>query len=193
MPWEKSFDMTEAVERALQVFWEKSYTGTSISDLTSAIGIKRGSLYNAFEGKQDLFVKSLLKYDREYRSAGLIQLESNYEPRDAICTLFETLVSQSISDGHKKGCFLVNTALELPSHTKEVSAIVRSGFQDIENFFERLIKRGQKKSEIPKSVDPHNTAKALLGLVVAIRVLARGAYGEPELLIIAQQAKRLIS
>jgi TetR/AcrR family transcriptional regulator, transcriptional repressor for nem operon len=193
MPWQKSFNIDEAVELAMQVFWEKSYTGASISDLVNAIGIKRGSLYNAFEGKQDLFVKSLLKYDREHRRAGLIQLESNCEPREAICTLFEAMVSQSISDKDKKGCFLVNTALELPSHTKEVSAIVRAGFQEIENFFERLIKRGQKKSEIPKSIDPNDTAKALLGLVVSIRVLARGAFNETELRIIAQQATRLIS
>jgi len=193
MPWQKSFEITEAVELAMQVFWEKSYKGTSISDLVKATGIKRGSLYNAFESKQNLFVKSLLKYDRGHRRAGLIQLESNYEPREAICTLFEAMVSQSISDKDKKGCFLVNTALELPSHTKEVSAIVRAGFQEIENFFERLIKRGQKKSEIPKSIDPHDTAKALLGLVISIRVLARGAFDETELRIIAQQANRLIS
>ena len=193
MPWQKSFEINEAVEIAMQVFWEKSYRGTSISDLTNAIGIKRGSLYNAFDSKQDLFVKSLLKYDREHRRAGLIQLESNYEPREAICKLFEAIVSQSISDKDKKGCLLVNTALELPFHTKEVSAIVRAGFQDIENFFERLIKRGQNKSEIPLSVDSYETAKTLLSLIVSIRVLARGAFDETELQIIANQATRLIS
>jgi len=193
MPWEKSFETNDAIEIAMEVFWEKSYTGTSISDLTNAIGIKRGSLYNAFRSKQELFVEALLKYDREHRSVGLIQLESNYEPREAICTLFETMVNQSISDKEKKGCFLVNTALELPLHTKEVAAIVRAAFQDIENFFERLIKRGQKQSEIPESVNPTESAKGLLGLVISIRVLARGVFDETELRSIANQANRLIS
>ncbi len=193
MPWEKSFETAEAIDSAMHVFWEKSYIGTSISDLTDAIGIKRGSLYNAFGSKQELFVEALLKYDMEHRRAGLIQLESNYEPRQAIHTLFESLVSQSINDKEKKGCFLVNTALELPSHTKEVAVIVRSGFQDIENFFERLIKLGQKQSEIPESVNPQDTAKALLGFIISIRVLARGAFDENEIRSIASQATRLIS
>lgn len=193
MPWEKSFETAEAIDLAMQVFWKKSYIGTSISDLTEAIGIKRGSLYNAFGSKQELFVEALLKYDTEHRRAGLIQLESNYEPRQAIYTLFESLVSQSINDKDKKGCLLVNTALELPSHTKEVSVIVRAGFQDIENFFERLIKLGQKQSEIPESINAHDTAKALLGFIISIRVLARGALDETEIRSIAHQATRLIS
>lgn len=193
MPWEKSFETAEAIDAAMLVFWKKSYIGTSITDLTEAIGIKRGSLYNAFGSKEELFVEALLKYDAEHRRAGLIQIESNYEPRQAIYTLFESLVSQSINDKDKKGCLLVNTALELATHSKEVSVIVRSGFQDIESFFERLIKLGQKQSEIPESVNPQETAKALLGFIISIRVLSRGAFDEAEIRSIANQGTSLIS
>ncbi len=63
MPWEKSFDEEVAIEKAMLVFWEKGFEPASIADLLEGTGLNRGSLYNAFGGKQQLFVKALLKYD----------------------------------------------------------------------------------------------------------------------------------
>jgi AcrR family transcriptional regulator len=55
----RSFDQTTAVDRAMRVFWERGFEGASLSELTSAMGIKPGSLYVAFGNKQDLFRKAL--------------------------------------------------------------------------------------------------------------------------------------
>jgi TetR/AcrR family transcriptional repressor of nem operon len=57
MPWEKSFNEETALEKAMQVFWEKGFEPASIADLLEGTGLNRGSLYNAFGGKQQLFVK----------------------------------------------------------------------------------------------------------------------------------------
>ena len=54
MPWEKSFEIQDAVDKAMQVFWEKGYVDTSIADLLKATGLKRSSLYNAFGDKRNL-------------------------------------------------------------------------------------------------------------------------------------------
>ncbi len=61
MPWEKSYNEETAVENAMQVFWEKGFEPTSIADLLAGTGLNKGSLYNAFGGKQQLFVKALQK------------------------------------------------------------------------------------------------------------------------------------
>ena len=57
MPWEKSFDEETAVESAMQVFWEKGFEPASIADLLAGTGLNRGSLYNAFGGKQQLLFR----------------------------------------------------------------------------------------------------------------------------------------
>ena len=67
MPWEKSFDEELALEKAMEVFWSRGFDSASIAELIAQTGINRGSLYNAFGGKQPLFVRTLLKYDRERR------------------------------------------------------------------------------------------------------------------------------
>jgi len=193
MPWEKSFDEEIAVGKAMKVFWEKGFEPASIAALIAATGINRGSLYNAFGGKQQLFVKALLKYDRDNRRATLAQLEAQDDPKQAIADLFDAIVTETAADKEKKGCFLINTASELATHDLEVNTIVTNGLREFEAFFRRGIEVAQARHDIPESIAPEATAKALLALVVAIRVLGRGAFSESALKMLADQAKHLIS
>ncbi len=194
MPWKKSFEESDVIDTVMNVFWNKGYEATSISDLTEATGLKRGSLYNAFgDGKQELFFRSLKKYDTEQRSAILLQLESIESPMAAFDTLFDALVQQAMADTEKKGCLLVNTALNITHHDEAVRKLVTKGLDEFASFFERLIKRGQSAGEIPESVQARPTAKTLLTLVVGIRVMSRGVLSRTALRQIAQQAKTLIS
>lgn len=192
MPWEKSFDLEEAIERAQKVFWAKGYEATSITDLTNSMAINKGSLYNAFGSKKELFTRALLAYDRDNRQKGLKQLEALDDPILAITTLFEGLIAESAADTERKGCFLVNTALELPNHADDVREMIGSALGDFEKFFERQITLGQKRGCIPTSVKASETAKSLLSLVVALRVLARGVFDTAGLRAIKNDALRLI-
>ncbi len=193
MPWEKSFDESDVIEQAMQVFWEKGYAATSISDITEATGIKRGSLYNAFDGKDDLFMRGLLKYDIEQRRKLLCELDTIDDPREAISKFFDRVVQHSLIDEEKKGCLLVNTSLEYPQHNAEVQKVVSDAFKEIAAFFEKQIKRGQERGDIPEAVEPRPTAKALIALLVGIRVMGRGTLGKAALQQIAEQSKRLLS
>ncbi len=56
------FDVDEALDRALRVFWRKGYEGASLSDLTKAMRINRPSLYAAFGNKEALFRRALDRY-----------------------------------------------------------------------------------------------------------------------------------
>ncbi len=192
MPWEKSFDEDDAIAKAMKVFWKKGYEPASIADLIAETGITRGSLYNAFGGKEQLFVKALLKYDRENRRAMLAELEAMDDPKRAIATLLDGIVAETLADTEKKGCFIVNTASELATHGEEVNRIVHNGIREFEAFFRRSIEVAQARKDIPESLDAAATAKALLAMVVAIRVLGRGVFDESALNMIADQALRLL-
>ena len=193
MPWEKSFDEEAAVEKAMQVFWEKGFEPASIADLIEGTGVNRGSLYNAFGGKKQLFLKALLKYERDNHRAALSQLEAMDNPKKAITQLFDAIVVETTNDEHHKGCFLINTASEIATHDEEVQSIVTNSLREIEAFFRRCVEVGQARGDIPKGIDPEATAKTLLALIVAIRVLGRGAFDESALQTIADQGKRLIA
>ncbi len=188
MPWVKDFDVDAAVDRAMNVFWAKGYDSTSISDLTEAMQINKGSLYNAFGSKKALFTQALLKYDRENRQASIKQLEAMDDPVAAIRALFDSLIAQSRADTERKGCLLVNTALDLPNHTEEVQRMVTAALKDFEQFFLRTIKRAQARGQVPAGLDAREAAKSLLTQVVGLRVLARGAFDAKSLKAIGTQA-----
>jgi len=191
MPWEKSFDEETAIENAMQVFWEKGFEPASITDLLEGTGLNRGSLYNAFGGKQQLFVKALLNYDQD-RKAMLARLEALDDPQKAITTFFDTTVANTVADQDHKGCFLFNTALQINMHDEEVNAIVTNGVREVEAFFRRCIEVGQARGEMPNELVPEATAKALLALIVSIRVLGRGVFAEAALHTVADEGKRMI-
>ena len=76
----RAFDVDKALDRALEVFWRKGYEGTSLPDLTEAMGINRPSLYAAFGNKESLFRKVLQRYTDEHMAfigAALIEVIRN--------------------------------------------------------------------------------------------------------------------
>ena len=58
----RGFDEDAALEAAMRVFWEKSYEGATIADLTEAMGINRSSMYAAFGAKESIFHRVMKRY-----------------------------------------------------------------------------------------------------------------------------------
>ncbi len=193
MPWEKTFDLDEAVDRAMVVFWRKGYDATSMTDLLEAMQINKGSLYNAFGSKKELFKAAFKKFDAELRQKRLQSLEALEAPPKAIAKLFDRLIKESVADSECKGCLLVNTALELPNHDEDVRELVAAALKDFEAFFKKMIIKGQKQGTIPLSVAPAPTAQSLLALVIGLRVMARTAADAKHLRATKSAAMRLIS
>jgi len=192
MPWKKNFDIDEATQKAIEVFWAKGFEATSISDLVDAMEINKGSLYNAFGSKNDLFLTALRRYDCDNRKKTLAHLEAMNAPVEAIRQLFDGLVDKSLADPARKGCLLVNTALELPNHSEDVQGMVTSALDEFEQFFKNSIRLGQRCGDIPRTVDPETAAKALLTLVVGLRVLSRGVFDGVSLGAIRDQAMQIV-
>jgi len=188
MPWEKNFDQEEAIERIMEVFWQKGYEATSLTDLTEATGVKRQSLYNAFGGKRDLFVRALKKFDAERQRGVLAEIEAQGEPLKAIHDVFD----QAVEDKLTRGCFLVNTSLEIQMHDEEVKSLASAAVEDFRSFYERTIDHAKERGEIPVTVDTSAAASALLAALFGIRVMGRGAVGRDVLRQVADQALRLL-
>lgn len=193
MPWETSFDENEILEKAINVFWAKGYDSTSMTDLLEATGINKGSLYNSFGSKKELYIKALLKYDREQRAAMFKNITSQKGSVAAIEALFDKLILQSLNDKERKGCFMVNIAVDLPNQDSDIKSIVKRSLEEVEAFFVQQLKLGTSNNTIPIGLDIEATAKGLLALMVGLRVLARSMLSEDNLRAIKQQALSLIT
>jgi len=119
MPRVKLFKEEEALKKAMDLFWEKGYASTSLSDLTTHLGIGKGSFYATFNSKQALFEAAFDLY-RNSRTELLEQL-LNSEPnvKIGVQKLLEFNLEEFLSDQKHKGCFIANTCSELPG-TNEI-------------------------------------------------------------------------
>ena len=173
MPWEKRFDIDETLDKAMRLFWSRGYEATSMQALVRSMGINRGSLYDTFGDKRQLFLATLRRYDERSRRARLRALEQLHGPTDAIETLFAGWIDTALEDPKRSGCFLTNTALELAVHDREIGDLVARSQKETESFFRRLIEKGQSDGTIPLSIDAPQTARALLAALIGLLVLAR--------------------
>ena len=192
MPWEKQFDVDEALTGAMQVFWAQGYSATSTQDLLDRMGINRGSLYDTFGSKRELFLSALDHYEKTYQRQKIAQAGAGRAPRETIHALFSGLAAEALTGEGRSGCLLVNTALELAPHDAEIAEIVRAAMHGIEEFFFTTVEQGQSSGDIPDHVNAADAARALLALLIGLRVLARSLPDKAVLDSIVVQASALI-
>jgi TetR/AcrR family transcriptional repressor of nem operon len=86
---------------------------------------------------------------------------------------FEEIIEKSLSDKQRRGCMLVNSALEIAPHDPEFLRVVSKVLVEVEAFFRRCTLAGQQDGTIAKSQSASDIARLLLGVLLGIRVLAR--------------------
>lgn len=177
----KEFDESAALDAAILCFWSRGYEATSVRDLADAMGISGPSLYNTFGDKRLLFKKALDHYVQRGFCDRVKRYETELAPRAAIDAFFNEIIQLSLTDEQRKGCFIVNSAMELAPHDPEFRAALRSILNEMEAFFLRCVKAGQQNGTINSATPAKDLARMLLGLLMGLRVLARSR-PEPELL-----------
>jgi TetR/AcrR family transcriptional repressor of nem operon len=169
----REFDDQAALDAAIKCFWHRGYEATSVRDLSAAMGICGTSLYNAFGGKRALFEQALERYLEGSTRERIRRLEKTLPPKQAPRAFIEEIIARSLSDRDRRGCFLINSALEVAPHDTELGAIIAARLGEIEDFFRRCVVAGQRDGSIPATRDAADVARLLLGVLLAIRVLSR--------------------
>jgi TetR/AcrR family transcriptional regulator, transcriptional repressor for nem operon len=169
----REFDEVTALEAAIECFWHRGYEATSVRDLADKMGISAPSLYNAYGDKHALFVRALERYLDHSTRARIKRLEDSLPPKQAIRRFLEEIIERSVNDRERRGCFLINSALEVAPHDRKLGALIADRLAEIEAFFYRSIKAAQAEGAVPQDRVAKDLARLLLGVLLGIRVLAR--------------------
>lgn len=165
----------------MDVFWRKGYAATSPQDLVDAIGIGKGSLYNAFGSKHALFERALRRY-RDDQGAVLVELLERPGPvRERLREVLELLVAMDLADSDRRGCMAVNAAAEVAADDPAAAELVRRMLDRTEGAFRALIERGQRAGEIAADRDAAALGSLLVNTVVGLRLMVRVAEGPERL------------
>jgi TetR/AcrR family transcriptional repressor of nem operon len=161
----RTFNEATALDAAMDCFWRDGYEATSVRDLAAEMGISGPSLYNAFGDKRSLFREVLQRYAERSMRARIARVESALSPKQAVRAFLGEIVEHSV-DGDRRGCLLVNTALDTAPHDPELGAEVAARLGEIEAFFRRAIAAAQEDGSVPPDRDPVDLARLLLGVTL---------------------------
>ena len=169
----REFDEAAVLDAAIERFWQRGYEATSVRDLADEMNIAGASLYNAFGDKRSLYERALNRYlDQTFRER-IRRLEPSLSPREAIVAFLQEIIKRSITDRQRRGCMLVNSAIESAPHDSKFLEIVATFLDEVESFFFRCVSNGQRNGSITKAHSAEDLSKSLLGILLGIRVLAR--------------------
>lgn len=169
----KEFDPDAVLQKALELFWERGYEATSMTDLVEHLGIARASIYATFGGKHDLYVLALDRYVQA-RDPGLVDRLSQPGPvLPAVRALIEDYADDSACGERRWGCMVVNAAVELMPHDPQAARRVEASWATLETALTSALTRARAQGEIAPEKDPRALARFLLVLLQGMRVLGR--------------------
>ena len=168
----REFDEDEALQRAMDVFWEAGFEGAGITALTQAMGIGRQSLYDTFGDKHALYLRAVDAYVRDRMGPVLELLEHPDAGRAALETVLDIWVSRQAAE-ETRGCFLAGAASNVPLDDETVSNLIRGHVEHLESAFKRVIANGVRSGELKPLGNPRQVARALTAFALGLGTLGR--------------------
>src|SRR5947199_3927391 len=168
----RSFDDDVVIERAMEVFWAHGYANTSPAQLAEATGVAKGSLYNAFKSKRELFDRALAHYDRQTSELAAELLAQPGTTRECIRSALRFIVDFDLAQQPPRGCLVGNTAMELAGHDPQIARTIRT-IQDRQTAaLTARIEQGRRDGDVGSEADARALAEFLATTLAGLRVMA---------------------
>ena len=145
----REFDEIQVLEKAMTAFWANGYEATSLTDLVNATGLHKGSLYQAFGNKHDLFITALSRYLEGMHAQKTALLKGAKTPRDGVRSALHGMLDMSDADAsYPKGCMAINALVEMAPHDAEVAKVLENHIQRMVGSMVDAITEGQALGQI---------------------------------------------
>jgi len=167
MPRPKSFDVDDALDRAVDLFWVNGYAATSMEDLVNHLGINRGSLYSTFGSKQKLYERAIERYasaGRDWMAAILS------DPAIPLRDTINTILTSSAETTDHRGCLLVNTAMERNATDERSLDLTSKALDERRAILAAAFE--SRRNELANALTPDQAADLVLIAAQGLRVVA---------------------
>ena len=175
----REFDEEAALEAAMDAFWQKGYESTSLADLCTCTGLHKGSLYQAFGDKHQLFMRALT----HYAESEFDEVMDVVQKEDSALGRVRAAVGKICDDaGNDKGCMMINSMVELAPHDPEVKAALKKFGEQRLTAMTQMIGEAQQAGEIRAELDPEKLARQLMITLAGSAAMVKGFLGQDEIL-----------
>ncbi|GHC66614.1 TetR/AcrR family transcriptional regulator [Neogemmobacter tilapiae] len=165
----REFDTDETVEALLTQFWQQGYAPTSLTDLCTATGLAKPSLYAAFGNKEGLFLAALDAYQTRHAQPALDAMMAEPDARTAILRLFENLIDRPQT---ALGCLITHNLTEAQLPPQITQALQTASHHATQTIAQRL-QRAKDDHQLPPDTDLHALLSFLLLTFAGLVTMAR--------------------
>jgi len=167
----REFDVDDALQTAMELFWRKGYEGTSLTDLTEGMGITRPSLYGFFGNKEELFLKALDRYDQKQM---VFFREALEEPkaRTVAERVLKGYADMQTAECNPNGCLGINGALACSEAAVEIQKCLIEGRRRVEHALAERFERANAEGDLPAGCSPPDLARYIMTVTQGTAVQA---------------------
>jgi AcrR family transcriptional regulator len=170
----REFDEEAAFNKALDVFWQKGLRATTMLDLAQATGVQRGSLYNAYGDKEEVFVQAFERYAAEFLAEAEKAL-TKPGLRPALSAFFDLTVRTITKGTPARGCLSTKTAFDLDAASPRVVEALRTMLESLAAIVFAALSTDDRKAQL--TVSPEEATQLIVAMTRALGVLER-VYGD---------------
>jgi len=178
----REFDPDEALDKAMDLFWERGFAHTSMEDLVRYTGVSRYGLYGTFGNKDEIYRLALMRYTRMMKNEMQKDISQPDAGRKELEAYFRTVGTIVSSDEGHRGCMISNTASELAPFDPAMAAHLKGLHEELKAKLERAIANGQKAGDIRRDIPSTELSMMLFAMIQGMAALHRGGATVAELI-----------
>lgn len=169
----KLYDADAALKAAGSVFWAKGYSGTSLDDLSDAMGMNRPSIYRAFGDKEDIYRQTLNQFGKVMDAAFTKTLMHEKDIRKGLRKFYRKALEVYSRDETALGCMVWSTAPAATLIHPEVQADLLAAIKHVDAMLRQRVDLAIEQGQIKKGVDAKSLSKLLQALLHSISIRVR--------------------
>ncbi|BBP64496.1 TetR family transcriptional regulator [Pseudomonas sp. Cab53] len=184
---QREFDVDQALEAALGVFWRKGYEGTSYTDLTQATGVERPGLYSAFGNKEALFRRALERYYEVYLAffpEAMLQPTS----RQVVEHILRGVAELNTRYPDRRGCLGIQGVLAGSDDAEPIRQALIEARAEGETALRERFERAKAEGDLPESANCAALAAFIMAVTHGMAVQAKAGFSRETLEAVADQA-----
>lgn len=183
----RGFDIEQALDVALETFWQRGFDATSTQVLCRAMGVQPGSVYVAFGSKRDLFVAALHRYIESVSAEAVGRINGAPTGMQGIRDYFTHLVDSMVDGKRRWGCLITNSLVEFAERDSELTRVLQLHLANLQASFAAALARACADGELRPGAGPHS-AGLLVAVVQGMNVMAKSRAARPALQAVADTA-----
>lgn len=168
----KTFNNFEALEKAQNLFWEKGYEATSLTELVKAMGISRQSMYNTFGNKHALFLQCLEFYIHEHYKKMKADFTAPIHAEEKLNNML-SMMAEFFTCPNSKGCFTSFAIQEMAQKDGDVKRMLEEKYARNSEIFERFFTEAIANNEIKSNLSGKELADLYDSILLGVSSLCK--------------------